>query len=197
MDKTNLPVITISRQYYAGGRSVARKLAEALDIPWYDYDLAKLTASISGYQEDVVMNEGEEISRIESALENLVHGVSFTSSHDEIFSAQRAAVIELSAKPCIIVGRCANAILREEGIKAFDVFLYADIDTRVNRTMENRDIPHDKALKFLKKHDSFRKKYYDRYTGRTYGDYKDYTMMLDTGAIDYETCARIILAALG
>lgn len=186
-------VITISREYYAGGRSVAKKLSELLGIPWYDNDLAKLTSEASGYSEEEVLSEGEEIGKLESAIEKLLAGANFyTSSHDEINHAQKDVLLKLAQEPCIIVGRGANVILQEAGIESFDVFLCADIDVRIKRTMEKRSLSEEAAKHFLEKHDSFRSLYYNKYFGRAYGDAREYSICLDTGKIEYDKCAEII-----
>ena len=195
--KMKLPVITISREYYAGGRSIAKKLSEKLDIPWYDNDLAKLTSKLSGYSEAEVLDEGEEIGRLENAIELILKGANFyTSSHDEINLAQKDAVLELAKKPCIIVGRGANLILRQNNIPSFDIFLHADIDIRIERTMKDRGIDLLEAKKFLEKHDSFRELYYKKYMGKDYGDSREYSICLDTGLIDYDKCSEVILSLL-
>jgi len=192
-EKMNLPIITISREYYAGGRSVARKVSEALDIPWYDNDLAKLASKISGYSEDEVLNEGEEIGKLENIMEKLIGGANFyTSSHEEIHKAQVDAVLELSKEPCILVGRGANRILKEAGIPSFDVYLYADRNIRIKRTMDDKNIDESSAKKFLEKHDSLRELYYKKYIGDSYEKMQDYTICFDTGVIDYDMCAQII-----
>jgi len=190
-------VITISREYYAGGRSVARLLSEQLGIPWFDNDLVKLAAKVSGYSEEEVQNEGEEIGWLENTVEKMLAGANFyTSSHDEINHAQNDVVLQLAKEPCIIVGRGANIVLQEAGIKSFDVFLYADIDVRIKRTMEAKGIDEDKAKHFLEKHDSLRKLYYKKYFGRDYGDAREYTMCLDTSCIDYNRCVKLITEAI-
>lgn len=193
----NGPVITITREYYAGGSSMAKNLSEKLGIPWYDYDFVKLASKISGYSEEEIIAEGEEISRMESVLDNVLNSsVFYTSSHDAIFSAQKEAIMELAASPCIIVGRAANAILRDAKIPSFDIFLYADMDVRVKRAMENLNISESKAHKILAKRDSLRRTYYEKYCGRTYGDCHEYSICLDTGVLSYEQCAEILLSSL-
>lgn len=189
----NKSIITISREYYAGGRSVARKLSELLDIPWHDEDVVKMASKVSGYSEEEVYKEGEEIGWLESAVEKMLSGANFyVSSHDEINQAQKDVILELAKEPCIIVGRGANAVLQEAGIKSFDIFLYADIDTRIKRTMEAKGVGEEEARHFLEKHDAFRKTYYDKYFGRAYGDARDYSLCVDTGKIDYDYCSGMI-----
>ena len=136
LEIAKLPVITISREYYAGGRSVAKALSEKLGIPWYDQDFVKLASKISGYSEEEIQAEGEEIGKLENIIDNMLSSVNlYTSSHDEINKAEKDAILELAKSPCIIVGRGANATLRDAKIPSFDVLLYADKETRIKRFM--------------------------------------------------------------
>lgn len=197
MSDMNIPVITIAREYYAGGRSIAQKLSEALSIPWYDNDFVKLTSQISGYSESEILEEGEELSKLEYALDTLLNSANFyTSSHDEIHAAQKDAVLELAKKPCIIVGRGANAILRDAGIESFDIFLYADKETRIQRTMERMNFSKEAAKKYLDKKDEFRRTYYNKYSGRVHADNHEYTVCIDTGVIDYDKCAEVLVSMI-
>ncbi|MCQ2498588.1 MAG: cytidylate kinase-like family protein [Lachnospiraceae bacterium] len=192
-EKKKYQVITISREYYAGGRSIAKRLSEALDIPWYDYDLTELAAKISGYSEAEIRDEGEELGKLENIMEKILSGANFyTSSHDEIYQAQKDAVLELAKKPCIIVGRGADAIFKEAGIESFDIFLYADLEIRVQRTAAKKGIDEAKARKFLEKHDALRERYYKKYMGKTFGASHNYSICLDTGVIDYDKCGEIL-----
>lgn len=195
---SNYPIITISREYYAGGRSVAKRISEAINIPWYDHDFVKLVSKISGYSEDEIKDEGESISKIESAVDSLLSGSSFyKSSHDEIYSAQKDAVLELAKSPCIIVGRGANVILQEAGIKSFDIFLFADEATRIERVIDNLKLEREAAKKYLTKRDALRKTYYEKYYEKKSHGAHDYTICLDTGVIDYDTCANTVVQILG
>ncbi|MCR5747930.1 MAG: cytidylate kinase-like family protein [Lachnospiraceae bacterium] len=186
MDNKNLPIITISREFAAGGRTIAKGLSEKLSIPWYDRDFVKLTSKISGYSEEEILEEGEELGTGTKFLDKLLNNAtSYVSSHDAIYKAQKESIMELSKSPCIIVGRCSNVILREAGIPTFDIFLYADKDIRIKRA---GDIIKDKkvdALKYLEHKDALRETYYKTYTGKNMGFYHDYNICLDTGRIDY------------
>lgn len=191
------PVITITREYYAGGSSLAKYLSDELGIPWYDYDFVKLASKISGYSEDEIIEEGEEISKLDIFIDKVLNSsVFYTSSHDAIFSAQKDAILELAKEPCIIVGRAANAILRDEAIPSFDIFLYADIDVRTQRAMDKHKCSEAEARKMLEKRDALRRAYYERYCGRVYGDCHEYSICLDTGVINYQQCSDILIKAL-
>ena len=119
------PVITISREYGALGRTLAAELSERLGIPYYDKDFVKKAADESGYAEEEVKTEGEELKPSSRMLNSILNSaVSYSSSHDAIFKAQKKVVLELAKDPCIIVGRCADHILREAGADVFCIYLY-------------------------------------------------------------------------
>jgi len=189
-----LPIITISREYGAGGRSIARALSEKLAIPWYDKDFVTITAQKSGYSEEDILKDGEEISSAEHILDSILNNIAaYNSSHDSIYKAQKESMLELAQEgPCIIVGRCGNKILREAGIKSFDVFLYADIEVRVERAKALVPANVSDVKKFVEKTDEHRELYYKEYAKGIPGSAKDYNLCLDTGVIPYFKCVDII-----
>ena len=131
------PVITISREYGALGRTLAAELSERLGIPYYDKDFVKKAADESGYAEEEVKTEGEELKPSSRMLNSILNSaVSYSSSHDAIFKAQKKVVLELAKDPCIIVGRCADHILREAGADVFCIYLYAAVKDRIGRAEE-------------------------------------------------------------
>ena len=190
-------VITISREYGAGGRSVAYGLSKKLGIEYYDVDFVKLTARNSGYSEEDIRREGEDMSNGAKWINTLLEGMSsYTSAYDAIYEAQRKVVLELAKSPCIIVGRCANIILREEGIPSFDVFLFADREHRMKRVMELAEYGNADPGKYLDKRDHMRRTYYKAYTRHEMGDYRDYNICLDTGAFGMEGSVELIFDAI-
>ena len=189
-----MPIITISREFGAGGRTIAKGLSKELGIPWYDRDFVRLTAKMSGYSEEEIENEGETISDSARFLDSILNNMAaYTSSHDAIYEAQKDAILELAKTSCIIVGRCSNVILREAGIPSFDIFLHADPAIRVERA---RELVSDKVTnieKYVEKIDEQREKHYKVYTGGRLNKAQDYTICLDTGVIDYETCINVLI----
>ena len=110
------PVITISREFGAGGRSIARRLSEELGIPYYDKDIVARAAEKSGYTKEEIEREGEDISRASHMLGGFLSfgaAAGYNNQYDEIFCAQAKAILEFAQSPCILVGRCADSILRE------------------------------------------------------------------------------------
>ena len=100
--------------------------------------------------------------------------------------------MQLTKKPCIIVGRCGGFILQQAGIPSFNVFLYADKDVRIKRAGELEENRGQNPKKALEKHDSLRETYYRQYTHHELGDYHSYDICLNTGEIGPERCAEII-----
>lgn len=184
-------IITIGREYGAGGTSIATRLSEKLGIPWFDRDFARITAEESGYSYDEVMLEGEEISGFSSALNSFLNNAtSYTSSYDAIFKAQKEALLNLP-RPCIVIGRCSNLLCREAGINSFDVFIYSDMEKRIERIKE---ITGDDSIehKYIENKDHKRENYYRKYTHHELGNYRDYNICLDTGELGYDRCADIL-----
>lgn len=193
----DLPVITISRAYAAYGRTIASALSERLGLMVYDKDFVKETARQSGYSEEDIAREGEQMSRISKFMNSLLNNVTiYTSSYDGIYRAQREVVLSLAKKPCIIVGRCAEHILMEEQIPCFRIFLHADKRTRLNRAAQLEENKGLDPKKVLAKRDELRETYYRHYTGNEMGDYRQYDLSLDTGSIGVDTCVDLICEAV-
>lgn len=188
-----MPIITINRQFGAGGRTVAKALSQKLDIPWYDRDFVKKTAAESGILEEDILADGEEITTSQKVLDKILNNANpYTSSHDAIYSAQKQVILELANNSCIIVGRCANRILKESGIKSFDILLIADQSVRIERTIKKEGITEKEAKKFVERHDILRDNYYKNYTGHHLLKADDFSICIDTGVIDYNKCVDMI-----
>lgn len=196
--KLKYPVITISREYAAYGRTIAAGLSDRLGIPFYDKDFVKETAKQSGYSEEDIVREGEDMSPASKFMNSLLNNANaYASSYDGIYKAQKEVVLNLAQKPCIIVGRCADHILTQKGIPAFKIFLYADEEHRLERAAELEGRPNSPELKkILVKKDQKRETYYKQYTGHPMGLYKNYTICLDTGTLGVESCIDILCTLL-
>ena len=191
------PVITISREYGALGRTLAAKLSERLGIPYYDRDFVKKTAEESGYAVEDVEHEGEELSTSGRMLNKILNSaVSYSSSYDGIYKAQKKVVLQLAQDPCIIVGRCADHILREEGKDVFCVYLYASVKDRIDHVTELAENGTMSIEKYIEKRDKLRKTYYIQFTGHEMGNANNYNICFDTGRINAETCADVIIDIL-
>ena len=197
MKENRIPVITINREYGAGGRSLAAILSEKLGIPYYDRDFVSKTVEESGFDEEDVEREGEELSRSSKVIRDLFNTtVSYMSSHDAIFEAEKKLILKLAAEPCIIVGRCADRILAGSGIDCISIYLHAPLKIRLRRAEELPEKGTVQAEKFIEKRDSQRRTFYKQYTGCDISDAANYTFCFDTGKISIASCAEMVLAFL-
>ena len=191
-------VITISREYGAGGHTIGKRVAEELGIEIYDKDIVRETVKASGVDTEVVEQEAEEVSRTSYFLKTLVSGgVHYHDPQDAIHDVQRAVILKFAQEgPCVILGRCADAILRDSGIETLNVFIHADEVHRAVRISELTGVTNATELqKMLAKHDSSRRSYYAHYTGKKWGDSHNYDLTLDSGALGDDLCVRLIVEA--
>ena len=192
-------IITISREYGAGGHSIGQQVAKHLGIPFYDRDIIKETAKASGFDPELVEGEGEDVSSASSIL-NTICAVSssyFSNTQDAIHDVQKAIILHFAQQgPCVILGRCADEILREAGIDSLNVFIHADEVHRAVRVSEMTGSTDATQLqKLLAKKDNSRHTYYNHYTGKKWGDSRSYHLTLDSGALGYDMCVKIITEA--
>lgn len=197
MSEKKIPVITINREYGAGGRALATILSDKLGIPYYDRDFVSKTVEESGFDTEDVEREGEEMSKSSQVFHNLFNStVSYSSSHDAIFNAEKKVILKLAEEPCIMIGRCADHTLKEAGIDTISVYLHAPLETRLKRIEELKEYGDMSPDKFAQKRDSQRRTFYKQYTGSEIFDAANYTFCFDVSKISIPLCAEIILNLL-
>ncbi len=192
-------IITISRQFGSGGRTVGRMLAERLGIPFYDKELVKQVADETGFDVDFIEESGE-FSPSKSVFSfAMSQGIPVVqnglSMSDFIFCVQRQVILKLAEQPCVIVGRGADYILRDRD-DCFNVFIHADMQSRAERIVRLYGESEKKPEQRLADKDKKRKIYYKHYTDREWGDAKNYDMCLNSGKIGIEKCVELILDAI-
>ena len=196
---TNL-VITIGRQFGSGGRQVGRLLAEKLDIPYYDKELLAEAAKDSGICQEIFENHDEKPTR--SLLFSLVTGVQMHGDpgsmymdmplNHRIFLAQFDAIRRIASEgPCVIVGRCADYVLRDKP-NAVSVFVKADIRQRVERAVSLYGVDPARAEETVRKADKQRASYYNYYATATWGDVNNYDLCVDTGKLGIDGTVELI-----
>lgn len=186
-------IITISRQFGSGGRTIAKEVASRLGIPCYDSELIEKIAEESGYTPEYIKEIGEYtvgktgLSNILAARDKNGH-----SNYDNVFIAQAKVINRLAAEgPCVIVGRCADYILREKA-DCLKVFIQADNDFRCRRTIDLYGERTEKPEKRLIDKDKKRVAYYKTYTDMEWGKIENYDLVLSSSAFGIEKCAEII-----
>lgn len=188
-------VITISRQYGSGGREVGQKLADYYGIPFYDNEIISHAAKESGFSE-VAFERAEEkatnsflysLAMGMSAYGNMDLGFSTMSVDDRLFLAETKVTRRFAQQgSCVIVGRCADYVLKDMP-NVVNVFVAADIPSRVKRAIEVYELPKAKAEENILKFDKRRSNYYNFHTGKKWGDVNNYHISIrsDFGGIDH------------
>lgn len=192
-------IITISREYGAGGHSIGRKVAEELGIPFYDKDIVRETVKESGFDKELIKDEEEDISTGDNIWKSLCSFSSpyYHDSQDAIHEIQKAIIIKFAKEgPCVILGRCADVITREAGIESLDVFIHADeVHRAVRASQLTGSTDATELQKLIAKRDASRHNYYARYAGKKWSDSHNYDLTLDSGALGYDLCVKLIVAA--
>jgi len=192
-------IITVSRQFGSGGRELGRRLAEELKIEYYDKEIVTEIAEHTALSEDYV----KEI--IECTPHNLYpitvgHSFAYLESPafqntQSVYKAQKEIILSLAEKSdCVIVGRCADFILRDKD--PYKIFVYADIESRMARCRSRSTKAEeydDKALKkMINKIDKNRRSYYEFYTGNKWDDISNYNMCINTTDTDIKGFVSVI-----
>ena len=194
-------IITISREFGSGGRTIGHQVAEALGIPFYDKELVEQVALESGFAPKFVEEHGEHSpsgSIFSYAFAHQgVHGVmNGLSTADFLWNIQCGAIMQLAEKgPCVIVGRNADYILKDRK-DCFHAFIYADKEFRAERIVRLYGESDKSPLARLQDKDKRRSVNYQHYTGRVWGASENYDICLNTGTIGVETAADIIVSLI-
>lgn len=194
----NIRVITVSREFGSGGRTIGRETAERLGWQCYDRELVTEIAKKSGLAESYVLESGEYACSTNSFLFNWAINAEAMrtgtmSISDQLYVAQHNVITELAEKGnCVIVGRCSDYILRER-TDCLHTFFHADTAFKADRIVRLYGETADDPEKRLKEKDDKRRAYYRHYTGRQWGLAQNYHVCLDSGALGIEACVDLLV----
>ena len=194
-------VITIARQYGASGRFTGEILSETAGIPCYDRELITMTATKSGFGEDVIESHDEKAQSsllYTLAVGSVDYGTPMPLAYhmpmsDKLYIMQSNIIRELAQQSCIIVGRCADHVLHDHP-NHVSVFLKADLSVRAERVSRRHNISVTEAQDLCVKTDRRRAAYYSHYTGQKWGRQELYDIVIDTTRIGAEGAAAVIKA---
>ncbi len=172
-------VITIGREYGSGGRLIAQRLSEELGITFYDKQLISEVAKQTGFSENFV-RDAEHQRPTNSFLYDLYCAVQAPSVPDQVFIAQARVIKEAAAREsCVIVGRCADYILRDEA-HCLRTFVYAPLEQRVRRAREEYGVQEADLERFVQKQDKARASYYNYFSTGRWGDRREYDLCVNS-----------------
>ena len=201
---SNKTVITIGREYGSGGRDIGRIVAERLQIPYLDREIISQAVKESGLSEEIIRQADEKASNPFS-LSSLAGSYFFGSQptfnnnlsiNDQIFILESDIIKKAAEKgPCVIIGRCANNILREYSY-CMSVFIHADMEHRMNRDILEYGVSPKKIEEFLAKQDKHRAHYHSYYTDEKWGDFSHYDLVIKSSKFGIEATADLILSAV-
>ena len=193
-------IITISRQFGSGGHSIAKAAAERMGIAFYDNQLITEVARQSGLSEEFIRENEEYASHSNSFLYQLAMSTAGTygypSVYQKLYEAQTKVIQDIADKEsCIIVGRCADYILRDRE-DCLHVFIHAGNEHRAKRILEKYGATDKTVSQRIKDKDNRRRNYYRFHTDREWGVAANYNLALDSGVLGEELCVELICKAM-
>ncbi|MEJ8737763.1 cytidylate kinase-like family protein [Erysipelotrichaceae bacterium HCN-30851] len=186
-------IITISREFGSGGRTIGKMVAEKLNIPCYDSELIQKIAQESGFTENYVKDTDESsLSKFMStAFSSRTFGL---TNEDYLWEIQQKVIIDLAQKEsCVIVGRCADYVLREKA-DCLKVFIHASTEFRANRIVSIYGERTESPEQRIKEKDKRRAAYHRFYTDMKWEYAKNYDVSLDSGRLGIDRCVDIIVS---
>ena len=175
-------VVTISREYGSGGHYVGKLLAKETGLKFYDKNLINMISKKTGLSKEYVSENGQKLASFKYSDNN----------DDKIFIAESKVIQDLAAKEsCIIVGKCADYILKDNK-DTLKIFLYSSDQDKVNRVVKYYGIKEDQAIKEIKKVNNERAKHYKYYTERDWYNLANYDLALNVDHLGVEDTALLI-----
>lgn len=189
-------IITVSREFGSGGRSIAKLVAEKLGYDYYDSELVERVAKETGFSQDYIADAGEYApgrSMLSYAFSSdTPHTGTSMNATDYLWATQCRIITELAEKGnCVIVGRCADYILRNRE-DCLNVFIHADKNYKAKRIVELYGVTDKSPEKRLNEKDGKRKVNYKYFTGREWGKPENYHLCINSSYFGSERCAEII-----
>ncbi len=191
-------IITLSREYGSGGLAVGQQLAEALGLPFYDKKLLSIAAEKSGFSEEMLRQAESRATNsllysLATSLGVGAYGPDTLSLYDKLYLAQFDVIRQVADEgSCVIVGRCADYVLREyENCHHF--FLHAPLEDRMDRAVKEYGDDPNGIKSAVLKHDKARANYYYHYTNQKWGDAKLYDLTLNTSRTGIEGSVKMLL----
>lgn len=197
-------IIVIGREFGSGGRELGERLATELNISFYDKEL------VTQVSQQMEINEGSAVNLDEQALSDMA--AAYLSRRncarqtrqntflpgdselltDKMYLQQKDLILKIIGMgPCVIVGRCADYILRDHE-DVLSVFIHADKASRIQRVEKRSGMSYHEAKTAVKEVDKQRESYYEQHTGQKWGHAENYHILLNTSRLDMEDAIRIL-----
>lgn len=186
-NKTNV-VITISREYGSGGRYIGELVAKKLGLKLYDKEIITKLSETTGLSTEYI----EKHEQKTSILDNLNNGYYYNlNNNDELFIKESNLIKELAKKPCVIIGRCADYILKNQK-NIIKIFIYSNMEDKIKRATKYYKIDKNKAEKEINKINKLRSNHYKHYTNQEWNNPENYDLCINSDTLGVEETANLI-----
>ena len=186
-------IITISRQFGSNGREIGRQLGEYLDIGYYNKEIMEVIANDFGIDPDFFREENRNEQGLFSvAGRHKLSAITELSVNSEVYEKACELIQGISQREsAVIVGRCADYILKDHP-NTIKLFIYSDLETRINWSISEYKVPARKARKFVHDKDERRAGFYEFYTGQKWGASSNYDMMINTSSMKTDDIIKML-----
>ena len=192
-------IITIGRQFGSGGKEIGIRVAKELGIPFYDKELLQEAAKKSGLCEQIFESFDERPKSLlySIAMDSYMFALPGTGVGDsleqQVYLATFNTIRHIADQgPCVIIGRCADYVL--DGTENLvRIFVYAEIEERINKVREKGYFPEEDILKNIKRIDRERRDYYRYYTGKSWENLENYDLMINTTKLSYDEMVECVI----
>ncbi len=196
-------IITIGREFGSGGREFGRRLSEAMNIAYYDQEIIAEIAKRTELSEKYIkqISEKSPVVSFPIHVRNSFYPLPNPALQQSmsVYAEQHKLLKELAEKSdCIIVGRCADYILRDEN--PFRIFVYANTESKLKRCMERKpdgeNLSESQIKKKITEIDRNRAKYYEFFSNRKWGARENYDLLVNTSEINIKKISAAVCGYL-
>lgn len=185
-------IITISRSYGSGGRVIGRMLSEKMSVPYYDRNLIYLAAGRTGIDLKYFARYDEDMKK--KLFDEIPSEKNRYVSKDEIFMRQAEVIKDVADESdCVIVGRCADYILRNSGNKVLRVFICANESDCIESIMKKLSVSKSEALRTINQINKHRSDYYRYHTEKEWTSAENYDLCINTSRYTPEQAVQAVM----
>lgn len=193
-------IIAINRQYGSGGKEIGTKIAQALNIPIYDQEIPELASKKSGIRKDYFEKVDEKptdsflyaLAMNTFSMNGTMNPFDNTLSSDRLFNLQAEVVKDIAKEgPCVIIGRCAEYILRDEA-NCLSIYICSPLEKRIERITRLYNLTPKEAQKRITSTDKKRESYYGYYAGKDWASCASYDLSVDAGVLGVDKAVELI-----
>ena len=194
---TKTITITISRQFGSNGREIGRKLAEYLDIGYYNKEIMEKIAKDMGVSSDFFNEDNQNEDGLYSISNRKLRSfgsIAELSVNSQVFERATDLICGIAQRESsVIVGRCADYILKDNP-DTISVFCFSDLEERIRFSINEYDVPAKQAKKIVQEKDMKRARFYEFHTNQKWGDAKNYSLLINTSKMSTDEVVEIIAA---